>query len=242
MISIFKHLLPTGRAWSLTHSKNLRKFFEAIAPETSENPRDFAGDLYGDIFPQTTRELKAWERQFGLPLSPSLTEQQARDRLAARWRDQGGQSPKYIQDTLQANGFDVYVHDWWVPGTEPLVGTRAQATARNPLSVINAEYATLVPMVDCGEPLAQCGEEFAQAGNYIGRFGYPLVNKFIYDSDDVGYTIPDDPSKWPFFMYVGGQNFGDVAFIPAARRYEFEELLLRIRPAQLWIGVIVRYV
>ena len=242
MINIFKHLLPTGRAWSLTHAKNLRKFFEAIAPETSEKPRDFAGALYEDIFPQTTRELAAWERQFGLPLSTSLTEQQSRDRLEARWRDQGGQSPKYIQDTLRANGFDVYVHEWWVPGTEPPIGVKAQATARNPLTVINAEYSAVIPMVDCGEPLAQCGEEFAAAGNYIGRFGYPLVNKFIYDSDDVGYTIPDDPTKWPFFMYVGGQNFGDVAEVPAARRYEFEELILRIRPAQLWIGVIVRFV
>lgn len=243
MINIFKHLLPTGRAWSLTATKNLRKFFEAIAPETSDNPRTFAGDLYGDIFPQTTRQLREWERQFGLPRSPSLTVQQRRDRLEAKWRDRGGQSPKYIQDTLRANGFDVYVHEWWEPGTEPPIGFNSPpATPRNPLSVINSEYSAVVPMVDCGEPLAECGEVFAEAGNFLGRFGYPLVNKFIYDSDDVGYTVPNDPSKWPFFMYIGGPEFGDVAEIPAARRYEFEELILRIRPTQLWIGVIVRYV
>lgn len=242
MISIFKHLLPTGRAWSLIKDKSLRKFFEALAPAVSESPRTFADDLYGDIFPDTTRQLTEWEKQFGLTRAPSLSDRQRRDRLIAKWRDHGGQSPSYIQDTLRANGFNVYVHEWWEPGSEPAPGEISQATARNPLLVINADYLTLIPMVDCGEPLAQCGEEFAEAGNYVGRFGYPLVNKFIYDSDDVGYTVPSDPELWPFFMYVGGEQYGDVAEVPAARRYEFEELLLRIRPAQLWIGVIVRYV
>ena len=99
-----------------------------------------------------------------------------------------------------------------------------------------------VPGVDCGEALAECGEAFAECGNYSGSVGYPLVNKFVYDSDNVGYTVSSDPATWPFYMYVGGPNFGDVAEVPAIRRYEFEALLLKIRPAQLWIGVIVRYV
>lgn len=244
MIEIFKHLLPQSRAWKLTHPSNLRNFFECLAPDTVEKPRDFADGVFGDIFPSTTRHLVEWERQFGLPLAPSLNETQRRERLAAKWRDVGGQSPKLIQDTLRDSGFDVYVHDWWEPGTEPPVGVLMQATARNPLTVINTTYSTVIPMVDCGEELAACGEEWAECGNYssVVGFGYPLVNKFIYDSDEVGYTVPSDPAKWPFFMYVGGRNFGDVAEIPASRRYEFEELLLRIRPAQLWIGVIARYV
>lgn len=244
MINLFKHLLPSGRAWKLTHESNLRNFFKALVPDTNEKPREFADNLYGDIFPETTRQLVEWERQFGLPIAPSLSVAQRRDRLAAKWRDRGGQSPKFIQDTLRSNGFNVYVHDWWEPSSAPAAGTLAQATARNPLTVINSTYSVVIPMVDCGEELAACGEEWAECGNYssVVGFGYPLVNKFIYDSDDVGYNVPSDPTKWPFFMYIGGQNFGDVAEIPAARRYEFEELILRIRPTQLWIGVIVRYV
>lgn len=240
MINIFKHLLPTGRAWTLTVEKTLRKFFEALAPET-EKPREFADNIFLDIFPSTTRNLSEWENQFGI-FNNKLSDAQRRTRLEAAWRDVGGQSPAYIQGQLQANGFNVFVHDWWVPGTEPAVDVHGVPTARNPNSVLNPQYLLVVPGVDCGEALAACGEEFAECGNYSGGVGYPLVNKFVYDSDIIGYTVPSDPTKWPFFMYVGGPNFGDIAEVPAVRRFEFEALLLKIRPAHLWIGVIVRYV
>lgn len=240
MIDLFKHLLPTGRAWSITADKPLRKFFEALGDLVS-GPRAEADNIFLDIFPSTTTKLSEWEKQFGLGAALP-TEAQRRARLAAAWSDVGGQSPAYIQDLLQANGFDVFVHDWWVPGTEPPVGTDAAATARNPLTVLSAQYVGTVPGVDCGEALAECGEAFAECGNYSGSVGYPLVNKFVYDSDNVGYTVSSDPATWPFYMYVGGPNFGDIAEVPASRRYEFEALLLKIRPAQLWIGVIVRYV
>ncbi|WNO24209.1 hypothetical protein Scuro_48 [Acinetobacter phage Scuro] len=241
MIEMFKHLLPTGRAWSLTANKPLRKFFEALDPLT-EGPKDQADAVYGEWLPSTTTSLSEWESQFGL-YSGRLTEAGRRSRLDAAWKNNGGQSPAYIQEQLQLNGFNVFVHEWWEPGTEASVGVNEQTPARNPLTVLNAQYAVTVPGVDCGEPLAQCGEEFAEAGNTLGGLvGYPLVNKFIYDSDEVGYTVPSDSQYWPFFMYVGGPNFGDIAEVPATRRYEFEALLLKIRPAHLWIGVIVRYV
>lgn len=241
MINIFKHLLPTGRAWSLTANKNLRRFFEALEPEMHA-PRDFSDKVLLDVFPQTTRFLTEWETQFGLN-NVRLSESARRSRLDAAWKNTGGQSPSYIQNLLRENGFNVFVHDWWVLGTEPPVGTSAAATPRNPLSVLLPEYALTTPGVDCGEPLAECGEAFAECGNGpIGLVGYPLVNKFIYDSDEVGYTVPSDAAYWPFFMYVGGENFGDIAEVPAIRRFEFEELLLRTRPAHIWIGVIVRYI
>ena len=239
---MFKHLLPTSRAWSLTANKNLRRFFEALVGETIDEPKKFLGSAALDVFPQYTRDLNAWEAQFELSPVRALTDAQRRQRLAATWSDSGGQSPAYLQGLLRTNGFDVYLHDWWVPGTEPSVGVEGVAEVRNPLTVINSTYVTTVSGVDCGEELAACGEAFAECGNFTDADGYPLVNKFVYDSADVGYTVPNDPQYWPFFMYVGGPNFGDVATVPVTRRYEFEALLLKIRPAHLWIGVIVRYV
>lgn len=241
MIEVFKHLLPTSRAWSLIANKNLLKFFEALEP-SFEAPKKYFDDILLDVFPKTTRFLSEWEAQFGLS-NTRLNDETRRVLLDAAWKNTGGQSPAYIQRLLRDNGFPVFVHDWWEPGTEPPVGTSAAATPRNPLTVLNPAYSLTLPGVDCGEPLAECGEAFAECGNGpAGLVGYPLVNKFIYDSDEVGYTVPNDAEYWPFFMYVGGENFGDVAEIPAIRRFEFEELILRTRPAHLWIGVIVRYV
>lgn len=238
MINVIRHLLPKSRAWDPSGGKLLTRFFEALAP-LGEDTRKFIDETYLELWPSTTTDLDAWEEQHGIT-KVTASDETRRTKIAAAWRNVGGQSPAYIESVLRSNGFDVHVHEWWED--TPAVGYDEAAIPRNPLSVLSPEYLGVVPGVDCGEDLAQCGEDWALCGNTAaGLVGYPLVNKFEYNSDLVGYTVPTDPKYWPYFMYVGGPFFGDVATVPAARRFEFEELLLKIRPAQQWIGVIVRY-
>lgn len=268
-LRIFKHLLPRARAWRLTVDKKLRQFFAGLS-SVGESVKIFMDEIGLDVFPQDTRELSNWETQFGLP-STGLTEQQRRDRLAAAWKALGGQSPKYIQDTLRANGFDVYVHEWWEPGTEPAPGVKECVTPRSPLSYLRREYTNVDILVECGEALAQCGETFAEAGNSLEPRGYPLVNKILrtvpdllplcgevsaqcgevsaqcgnyvtFRDDRQEYIVPRDPTKWPYFLYVGAETFGNIAQVDPKRRDEFERLCLKICPAQQWLGILVEYV
>lgn len=268
-LRIFKHLLPNARAWRVTVDKRLRQFFEGLSGSGSDI-KTFLDDIWLDIFPQTTRELDAWEKQFGLA-DTGLTEQQRRDRMDAAWKSLGGQDPKYIQDTLRDNGFDVYVHEWWEPGTEPEPGVKQCVTPRNPLMYLRREFTGAVLMVDCGEPLAQCGEAFAEAGNGLQPLGYPLVNRILETVPDIlplcgepmaeageplaicgnyfefrdnlrEYIVPNDPAKWPYFLYIGGETFGTMAQVDPKRRDEFEALCLKISPLQQWLGILVEYV
>lgn len=269
MFKTLQHLLPNGRAWRTTAvSKQLTKLLRGLSA-WGDDVRTAFDDVYDDIWPATTGALNEWEDQFGLP--PSLTDDGARRaRLDAAWKAVGGQSPRYIQDTLRGAGFDVYVHDWWVPGTEPLIGSHACTTPRNPLLYLRRDNLPQYPVVDCGEPLAECGEVFAESGNSIAPIGYPLVNKIEYSSPDPialcgspsaecgevdaecgnfleyeillrRYTVPTDPTKWPYFWYVGGATFGQQAIVPVSRRDEFEALCLKIGPLHQWIGVMVNY-
>lgn len=269
LFRVLRHLLPSGRAWRLTVDKNLRRLFEGLAAGLTDS-RVFVDQVYRDLFPRDTRELTAWEDQFALP-DTGLSEQQRRDRLAATWKAVGGQDPRYIQDTLRGRGFDVYVHEWWQPGTEPAIGSHACAVPRNPLTVLRREFTGVTIFVECGEPRAACGEDFAQAGNTLNPIGYPLVNKVLRTIPDfvtlcgeelaacgeelaacgnyVGYReevrtyiVPLDPAKWPYFLYIGGQTFGDIAQVEPERRDEFEALCLKICPAQQWLGILVEYV
>ena len=266
--NIIRHLLPNARAWRITIDKKLRQFFEGLAG-TGEDVKSFIDDVWLDLFPATTRELEAWNKQFGLR-DTGITEQQQRDRLDATWKALGGQDPRYIQDTLQANGFDVFIHEWWEPGTEPAPGVKQCVTPRSPLLVLRREFTSTSPEVNCGEALAACGEAFAEAGNGVEPIGYPLVNKVFITEPDVlplcgeavaeageaealcgnffqfretvrSYIVPDDVTKWPYFLYIGGPNFGDIAQVDPKRRDEFEALCLKICPTQQWLGILVSY-
>lgn len=257
----YKHLLPRAKAWSLTVRKNLRDFFEGLVG-LPDDIRVFLDNVWLDIFPETTRELDAWESQWGLPATVTA-EQDRRDRLDATWKALGGQDPRYIQDTLRGAGFDVFVHEWWEEGSDPPV-------LRNPLLHLRRTAQPGPLLVECGEVLAQCGEAVMDCGNSANPLGYPLVNKLFSTEPDViplcgeavaacgeaaaacgnfvqfifaprDYIVPDDTAKWPFFFYIGGVSFGDIAEVDQVRRDEFEDLCLKICPTQLWLGILVQY-
>lgn len=267
-LRIITHLLPNARAWRITVDKKLRQFFTGLT-SLGADVKVFIDLIFLDIFPATTREVSAWEQQFGLQNS-GLTEAERRSRLATAWQAVGGQSPAYIQQALRAAGFDVYVHEWWEPGTEPAIGSHTCATPRNPILYLRREYTKVNLLVECGEAGAQCGEDFALCGNSLEPLGYPLVNKIYETTADVlalcgeagaqcgetiaacnyyktfkeslrPYIVPNDVTKWPYFLYIGGETFGTLAAVPNSRKTEFENLCLKISPTQQWLGIMVEF-
>ena len=104
----FQHLLPDGKAWRITVDKTLRRFFEGLVNAPSD-ARDYVDDVYDDMFPETTRELAQFEKQFGI--SPGLTDSIRRSNIAAEWAATGGQDPSYLQTILQLAAMNVFVHD-----------------------------------------------------------------------------------------------------------------------------------
>lgn len=255
-LRIFQHLLPRARAWVLTIvDKYLRKFFEGLSG-IGMDIKEFFDTLWLDIFPEETREIELFENQFGL-IQANLTEQQRRDRLTAAWRQQGGQSPRYIEDQLRAAGFDVYVHEWW---ELPVVGS---PTPRNPFTTLISSFS------QAGEPLMEAGEPEALAGNFDVNAGFVLVNKvynlviqFVgcgneqmnsgYPGAVCGrkggsqlvqkvYIVPDNPLSWRHFIYIGAETFPDFAIVDTARRNEFETLCLKLKPAEKWLGMLITY-
>lgn len=270
MFKQFKHLLPNSKAFNLTPAKNLRYFFEGIGNALNA-PRIFLDLIWDDIFPSKTRQLNEWETQFALP-STFLTEDQRRTRLDAVWKAIGGQSPRYIQDTLQNAGFNVYVHEWWDPIPQrPLGGSVRNdytPTPRNPILYLDDGQTTSPFLMFDGGSDAQDGDTLSYDGATNVPVGYPLVNKVIAPAisticdgnadmqdgaqlaQDGGnytfyaqrqYILPTDSEKWHYFLYIGGKTFPTQAQIPNARREEFEELCLKIRPLEQWLGILVEY-
>lgn len=204
----------------------LRRFFEGVS-QPYEDARTFVDDVSDDLDPTRTRELEHWEQQFGL--LGGVSEDDRRRAVDAEWKATGGQSPRYLQDVMQAAGFDVYVYEWWSSGP-PYV-------ARNPRN-----YTTdpLIGDVQCGEPLALCGEPTAVCNAFLANEPGYIVNRNL--TRVAPPRVPTDPTKWPYFLYWGGPTFLEEAYVVESRRDEFERLLLKICPAQQWLVVKVIYV
>ncbi len=222
---MIQHLLPRAAAWRTTAAKTLRNFFEGLSG-APEDFRGFIDDVYGDVFPETTRELAQWEEQFGIVANP--VEATRRLNLAAEWAAGGGQSPRYIQDVLQTAGFDVYVHEW--PASGP------PWFPRDPRDYTDLP---LIGTVQCGEVLAQCGEATALCNGLLANDPGYIVNDDL--SGNAPPPVPDDPARWPYFLYVGGETFPDTATIPVERKAEFRRLVLKLKPTQQWLVLLVEY-
>lgn len=225
---IFQSLLPNGQPFLLSSGKNITKLFDAISGVFSDAKKEIDKTEL-DLYPQTTRFLDEFERQFGLTPG-NLTTQQRRDRLAAEWAVFDGQSPYFIQKIIQAYGFDVYAYDWWDDNS-----TQGNVIVKNPFSYIADSKNPSSPLTGCGIDNMVCGNKYAYCGRRSSANGYLLVNK------DREYNIPTDKKYWSSIIYFGGKNWGDLATIPFSRKEEFEDLLLRICPTEKWIGVLVRY-
>jgi hypothetical protein len=131
---------------------------------------------------------------------------------------------------VRAAGFDVYLHEWWEPNSDPRV-------VRDPR---NYTLIPLVGTVQCGEPLAQCGEPYQECNRFLVNDPGYLVNRDL--TRRAPPPVPSDAYSWRYFLYWGGAVFGTKANVPAARRDEFERLLLKLCPAQQWLVTYVDYV
>lgn len=250
---IFQHLLPDAIAWRIRKGSNpwfwngahawdeegltwgeipggrpIDRFFDALT-RPFRDARLFVDQVLEDLYPSSTRQLPEWQRQFGL-VPPVAHDDQVVQRESA-WQEQGGQSPRYLQDRLQGAGFEVWIHEWWEPGspvTDP---------PRNPRDYTEDP---LFGTVQCGEPLAQCGEPTALCNGLLANEPGYLVNRGVPGAAPP--PIPDDAAQWPFFLYWAGETFPESARVPQSRRAEFERLLLKLCPAHLWLVPIVDYV
>lgn len=258
-LRIYKHVLPTGHALRITIDKQLRQFFDGLT-DVWEDVKLFFDGVWNDLRALETTKKDQWEEQLGL-LNSGLTTQQRCERILAAKRAKGGQSPSYIQQTLQSYGFDVSIHEWWIPGTDPPV-------ARDPLAVLDDGTSPVVNIMADGHDNAADGHDDAFDGHTTTKLGYPLVNIIsvavpgdmcdgniemvdggLNAADGVTvvgfkrrqYIVSSDPDTFPFYLYIGGETFPEIASVPASRRDEFEALCLKICPTEQWLGILVEY-
>lgn len=216
MFAPLRRLLPSGDAWRAVSASALRSLLDGISP-AFERARDFANAAYLDLFPATTRELAEWEDEFGVYPRQGASEATRRAVIAYRMADRGGQSPSYLQATLDAAGFSVTVNECWET-TSPFVARDPRETTQNPR----------IGTHRCGNPASRCGAPTARCNGFLmNETGYWDCLRWAGEAPP---PIPDDSNFWPFFIYLDG-----TSSVPESRWREFQWLVERHKPARHWV-------
>lgn len=230
MVNLFQHLLPDGRAFRITADKYLRKLFESLYLSIQAPIRTLL-----DGIPFDYSRTADWREMLGLMYSTDIE---------AAWSELGSSRIADIQFKLRAAGFDVYVHESWY--RPPLQGWKNYdpreylwPTTVPPIPVptdigyplVNKLYRSAQQITAvCGDPDTVCGGENA----VCGYAPYSLLEPKLY-------TLPDNTDYWPYFIYIGGYEFGSMATVEPDRREEFEYMCLQLFPAQYWLGMMIEY-
>lgn len=254
LFRVLQHLLPRGIAWRTQDTSSARtvgdggavgdegmvvggdvqgpmlsRFLRGLA-DGIEPARDFLDAIFGDAFPDTTRELTAWEEQFGIETNDS--DAIRRQNLDAEWSATGGQSPAYIQGVLQAAGFSLYVHEWWASGP-PYVARDPHSYTVDPL-IGSVQCSSLPEQSQCSALADQ-----PQCNRFLANNPFYIVNKNL--TNVAPPPIPTDSSLYPFFVYYGAATFPNHASVPLSRKAELERLLEKLTPTEQWIVMLVDY-
>lgn len=242
----FNALLPNGRACAM-QGLAIRMLRDS-ALSLTENAIAFLRDIGSDQFSPTMREdaVIQWEKQFGLMPSQGASLLERQEAVERAWNVSGAQGPGYIQQQLNNAGFDVVVTEN-LPIQDLLVDTMLS------MSEVGISMTDFEDGIGMGEGFD--GYLFGNGVLLLDNGGYadpilkptgagPGVAETCTETDtsmsEVDPTMGDGINSWAYvFMLEGaGSTFAQV---PAGRRAEFENLVLRLKPAHLGVLMKVQY-
>lgn len=232
ILTLTRQLYPTGRAFKMPKDGDMEKLHKALAiteVQAYEDALSIKNSLLPDNLLFTVDDATDWERRLALPTDPlvSLTD---RKLAIKRKLNQPGTNPAkghylYLQTQLQAAGFNVYVYE-------------------NRFLVYYPDgYIALYPSQITGSSsifsTVRHGMYNHGTGIHHGKFYINKVVNFIDEEKDYYFDIG---SSLHSTFYIGGSPLGTFANVPIARKDEFRQLILKLKPAQTVAYLFINFV
>lgn len=237
-----RQLYPTGRAWQQPNGGTFDKLHAAMAESESKAYSD-AESILDSILPDnnnfTVDDAEDWERRLGM-ITNSLVPLADRKAAIIRKMNHPGDIPArqswdFLEQSLQLAGFDVYVHE--------NIPEQTIFQVLQPANIANQGQQNQGTF-NQGTVITANPGLFTQANQNTFNQGQQNQGGFIY-TNKVANRISepldaffDIGSNWRSVFYIGGPNLGDFANVDAARKDEFRQTILRIKPVQS-IGVLL---
>lgn len=224
-----KLLLPSGKAFDITQNTTVRKFFKGL----SHLPEDVKKNMelvYFDLFPDTTRAMSEWEKQFSVLFADMQYGDTRQGILKSLWRStKGGQDLKYLQSLLWGISKDINVFE--------------NIPVKNPRDS-NAVYGCM-----CGQRTSVCGNRKLCCGFKDGDSEFtPTV---IRNDSDQLYDIPVDELYWQNYFFVAKSvvrnSFNEIVYcqkliLDSKWKKFIEYLILKVKPVHTGALIFIQYV
>ena len=248
---------PGGSAWAQKVGGGMEGLLLGVS-DSLEAVRAKLATLAVIRDPERTEQLDELEIDFGIVPDPTLTTAVRQARLDARINaEQTAGTRDRMERELQSAGFSLFVHAN-NPAVNPLlfssiydmVAGGSTAFAGEPEAVAGVFLADIlvngvfVRTVSVWRTVA--GGNTAFAGELEA-----VAEKVGTINLDFEYIVPADPADWPLVFFVGGAATRDgsgaltsieLAQVPAARRAELEQTVLRLKPMHTWAIMVIEYV
>lgn len=229
LIKLTKQLYPTGRAFRIQKNGIKEKFHEGLAV-SEQAAIDSANGILNSILPDndnfTIEDAGLWEIRLGMISGEGNLLSDRKAAILRKMRHPGNvlarQHYLYIENQLQVAGFNVFVHE-----NRFLSG---------------GVYITKT-LQDLGVPVTnviQHGQ--AQHGQIVhGQYIVDKVANYMDSAKDRLFYV-GSTQKLRATFFISGEVLPDYADVLATREIEFRELILKLKPANTMVYLLINYV
>jgi uncharacterized protein YmfQ (DUF2313 family) len=247
-IQLSKQLLPKGRLFSIPDDGTREKLNNEDAYWNNKASDDIKGILNA-ILPDnanfTVEDATLWEQRLGLITNTATSLENRKLAIKRKMNYPGNilarQSSDYIQDQLQAVGFDVYVHE------------------NLPFQTVENSLGAAVGIIQMGE--GEMGDD-NEMGNVYEFFSDLFSTYEMGDDAEMGTVemggvhfknivanrIDEIQDQWhgtgsdnSNIFFIGGEIFGTFADVDETRKDEFRQLILKLKPTQTVAFLLINY-
>lgn len=244
---LFKQLFPTGRVFKVSDGSNINRFISVVSDVLSgvdDDARAVLNSILPDNDEFTAEDATDWENRLGMISNPLVSLDDRKAAIIRKMNHPGDikarQSHDYLQDSLQAAGFDLYVYEN-IPEQSPsdvlypFSGTAQQGDGQQgdfEQGDVFSVYPDLFIEVQQGD---------IQQGSFQqGWFEY--IKKVANHIDEPLDAFFDVGSNYRSTFFIGGPVLGEFADIDANRQDELRQLILKLKPVQTVSYMFINYI
>ena len=221
-----------GRAFKIPYMGIFWRFLRAISLSFGR-ALSAATSVFDSIFPDndnfTADDAEIQERLYGLPTNSSVPLADRKLAIYRRMAHPGEQPARqgalFIEQQLQAAGFDVYVYE-----NRFFEGSPASWITKTPSEVlgITAGFAVFGGFA--------YGE--TEYGGTWADDGITIIANYLEEAKDALFDFGD---TYRSSFFIAGATITTFADVPAVRKTEFRQLLLTLKPTNTAGFVFVNY-